>query len=579
MTGTGGMTMRWKRVAGIMVAAAAAGILVFAFRGPHLRPGSILLVEIGGDIPEAPPSLSPLIALIEKPVPTMLDKVMTFRKARQDSRVEAVVLRITRCNFGLAKAQELRDAIRDYTKSGKPIAAYIELEGGGNIEYYIASACDKVYLAESSMLGLSGLSSFSFFLGGVWDKVHVDIQVDKIKEYKSAGDMIGAREMSPELRQMLESILDSEYEQVLSGIAESRGMDKSRVEEIVNSYYIFPDKYVEAGIVDGVKYLDQVLEEYRSSKRLKPEVVKEEEYAKIDPGRLGINQGPKVAVVHGVGNIMTRDPGGFPLRGELMTSERMVKELMELAEDDSIKAVIFRIDSGGGSALASDLIWRATQKVREKKPFVVSMSDVAGSGGYYIACGADRIVAHPGTITGSIGVVTAHLGVGRLLEKMGVNTVTLSRGAYGDIGDWTRPMNPDEREKTRSKMTEVYKMFTGKVSKGRGLAKDRVNEIGRGRVWTGAQAREIGLVDETGGYIKAVEIVKDRLGVPEDKDVELVYKRPPVTIWQVLLGRGTEVYMKMLLTKEERDMVAFLRDMKIYRQGEPLLLMPMMRVY
>jgi protease-4 len=355
-------------------------------------------------------------------------------------------------------------------------------------------------------------------------------------------------------------------------------MEKTRVEEIVNELYMFPDKYVEAGLVDGTKYLDEVLEEFKSSRNLKAEVVTEKEYAKIEPSRLGINRGPEVAVIYGVGNIVTGDPGGQPFSGDLMGSDRMVKELLEAAEDDSVKAVIFRIDSGGGSALASDLIWRATQKIREKKPFVVSMSDVAGSGGYYIACGADKIVAQSGTITGSIGVLTAHLGLGRLLKKIGVNTVTLSRGRFGDFGDWTRSLTPDERDKTRTGIQEIYEMFTGKVSQGRGLSKEQVNEIGRGRVWTGAQAKDIGLIDETGGIMTAVKLVKEKLGVPEDKDVELVYKRPPMTIWQFLLGRGTEVLMQILLTEEEQEVLNYSRSIRFYREHEPLFLMPIIKI-
>ncbi len=568
--------MKRKRLIVILVVVAGISFSILALKTPRLSSDSVLLMEIGGDIPEAPPAWSPIMALIEKPLPIMLDKIMALRKAKVDSHVKAVVLKITPCSFGLAKAQELRDAINDYRESKKPIAAY--LEGGGNLEYYIACACEDVYIAESSMLGLNGLASRSIFLGGIWEKIYVDMEVDKIKEYKSAGDMLGAKDMSPELREMLDSLLDSEYEQLLSGIAEARGMDKSEVEGIVDELYMFPDKYLEAGLVDGIKYLDEVLEEFKSSGNSKAKVVTEKEYAKIEPSRLGINRGPKVAVVYGVGNIVTGDPGGQPFSGDVMGSDRMVKELKKVAEDDSVKAVIFRIDSGGGSALASDLIWRATQRIREKKPFVVSMSDVAGSGGYYIACGADKIVAQPGTITGSIGVLTSHLGLGRLLKKIGVNTVTLSRGRFGDYGDWTRSLTPGERDKTRSWIQEIYEMFTGKVSQGRGLSKDQVKEIGRGRVWTGAQAKGIGLIDETGGIMTAVKLVKENLGVPEDKDVKLVYKRPPMTMWQFILGRGSDVFMQTLLTKDEQEFLKYSRSMSLYREHEPLFLMPTIRI-
>jgi len=557
----------WAAVLALIVLVSAA----LALRPKSIGHHSVLLFEVGGDIPEQTP-WNPLFALFEKPPLTVLDKVMALRKAGHDSRIQAVVVRITDFDFGMGKTQEFRQAILDYKRSKKPIVAYLELEGGGNLEYYLATACDQIYVSEESFLGLNGLSSFHFFLGGVWDKLYLDLQVDQIKEYKSAADMLARQDMSEANREVANSILDSLNAQFLGDMARDRGKKPEEARAMVDGFWMIPERYREAGWVDGIKYLDEVLDLFKKDSG-PVRVVREDEYDQQDPVGLGINRGPKVKVVFGVGNIVMGDPGGRPFGGQIMGSDRMVKELLEAAEDDSIKAVIFRIDSGGGSALASDLIWRATQKVREKKPLVVSMSDVAGSGGYYIACGADAIVAEPATITGSIGVFTAHLSLCRLLEKAAIGTALLTRGPYADYRRISRPLSEAGREKARASIAAIYDIFTRKVGQGRGLKQERVNEIGRGRIWTGAQAKELGLVDELGGMIQAKELVKQRLGVAPDKDVELIWKRPPVSLWKILTGKVEEAAFQAFFTPEEIELLTWLRLPGLWRAGEPLALM------
>jgi len=398
-----------KRTKAVLIVVMALAVCGFTgLTGPLAPSGSVLVVDLGGDIRETHP-WSPLMSFLGGETPrTVLDKVAALDKAAEDGRIAGVVVRIWDAGYSMGKAQEFRSAILRYKEtSGKPIYACLELEGGGNLEYYIASACDRVYLSPASTLGLSGLSMSRFYLGGLWEKIYLEVQVQQIAEYKSAADMMGRKDMSEAERRMDNAVLDSLYNLFLADMAHARGVDRSEVERWVDRAWGIPEKYEEAGAVDGIAYLSEVTSLF--PKGSKAAVVSEKDYLEpySRPGRG--KRRPRLAVVYAVGNIVSGDQPEVPfMPRSFIASNPMVKELERAAEDDSIDAVILRVDSGGGSALASDLIWRATQKIRAKKPLVVSMSDVAGSGGYYISCGADRIVAQPGTITGSIGILTAH---------------------------------------------------------------------------------------------------------------------------------------------------------------------------
>ena len=541
------------------------------FRSQKLLQNSILLMEIAGEVPETVP-YNPLWGFFEPPPITLLDKVMLLRKARVDKKVKAVVVAIRDNSLGFGKAEELRQAILSYRKSGKPAVCYLELEGDADLSYYLAGACDRIYLAPASFMNLNGLDSTYYFLGGFFNKLKVKVQVAKVREYKTFGDMLAGREMSPWHREMAESILNDLFSQYLSGVAQARNKSQEQIQELVNQYLVLPEKYLGAGLIDGVKYLDEILKELDPKEELK--LVKEREYLSYPAKYLGINTGPKVAVVFGVGSIVNREPGNQPFTASIMSAERMVKELERLAEDDSVKAVIFRIDSGGGSALASDLIWRATQKLRQKKPLVVSMSDVAGSGGYYIACGADKIVAQPGTLTGSIGVVTAHFGLEELLGWLNLGVENLKRGEYADFDRLNHSWSPAEQEKAQQTVEGLYQLFLERVHQGRGLDKEEIDRIARGRVWTGRQAKELGLVDELGGFDKAVQLVKEMLGV---KEVKLVYKKKPISFWKLLFGRAQDEFMKMTFGKFSRDLKK-IRQAGLFSEGENLFLSPEIEV-
>ena len=541
-------------------------------RGPLVKKDSVLVLDLGGDIQETAP-WNPLMSLLGEPRLTVLDKLVCLERAARDKRIKAVVVRITRAGYSMAKAQEFRDAIERFKKdSDKPIQAYLELEGGGNLEYYLATSCDRVYISPASTLGLTGLATFRFYLGGLWEKIYVDMQVDQIKEYKSAADMLGRKSMSDAEREVTNSILDSIYGQFLAAVAEGRGVSREEAGAWVDAAWFIPEKYEEAGAIHGVKYLNELVAELGGAKDTP--AVMDKAYLRESSDKFS-KRGPKVAVVYGVGSIVTGEAPAGPFgRGNIIASGPMAKKLIKAMKDDSIDAVIYRVDSGGGSALASDLIWKATQRVKEKKPIVVSMSDVAGSGGYYISCGASSIVAQPGTITGSIGILTAQISLGKLLDKIKVGTEMIGRGEFSEMGRLDRRATDAEMKKTHDTIASIYDLFLTRVGSGRSMKNHDVNAIGRGRIWTGEQALENGLVDKLGGFEEAIEEVKRLLDVDPEKQVELVYGHEPVTLWKLLTGRVEEQVEASLLMPHEREIIRALRANGMWEPGAPLALMP-----
>jgi protease IV len=553
------------RVSAILVVLLFLGLT--AGIGPQ-TPSGVLVLDLGGDIPEVMP-WNPIMALFTEPKPTVLDKIVALREAAREDRIKGVVVRITTIGYSFGKAQEFREAILRYKKkTGKPVFAYLELEGGGNIEYYLATACDKIYLSPASSMLLNGLAMSRFYLGGLWPKIYVDMQVDKIKEYKTFGDMIGGKEMSEYEREMNNAILDSLYDQFLTDIASGRWTDKAKVKTWIDAAWMTSKEYLDAGAIDGTGYEDEIV------KKIGGNALPEKEFLSMLTLRKPKVPGKRVAVVFASGNIVSGDePTGPFQQGAVIASNPMVKKLEKALKDQSIEAVILRVDSGGGSALASDLIWEATQRVKAQKPIVVSMADVAGSGGYYIACGASSIVAQPATITGSIGIVTAHPSIGRLLAKVGIATASMGRGEFADFGRMDRPMTEIELKKQHDSLQSLYDLFRSRVSAGRKLTLDRVNEIGRGRVWTGTQAKEIGLVDKLGGFEEAADEVKRLLKLPADAELTLVYGHERVTLWKLITGRVEESVVERALTRAEIDLVRELRFQGLWQPGQPLAVM------
>lgn len=484
---------------------------------PAIAGGSYLLLDIGGEYIDGPPE-DFIGRWFRGGNPTLLEMLTAIRNAQHDKRIVGVVARIRSLDIGWAKLQDLRDALVEYKQSNKPLIALVINEvGSANAEYFLATAADRIYLSPATTAPLSGLAAQALFLGGVWEKLDIDMHVEKIAEYKSMGEMIGSKEMSGPHRQMLNEMLDSLNAQFVGTIAQARKLDPAEVQRIIDSCPTSPAEYEAAKLADGVRHVQDLQDEIGEQ----VELVRTPKYLRIRPESLQLNQGPGIALVYGVGNVVSDDHNGTSR--DVLGPEGVGKSLRDAAKDESIEAIVFRVDSPGGSALGSELVWRAIVEAREKKPVIVSMSDVAASGGYYVAAGATKIVAQPTTLTGSIGVVFARPQIDRLMQRLGIASETITRGKHAADDSLLTPLTPETRARLVLEMRSIYDTFVDRVASGRSLTTERVDELGRGRVWTGIQAKENGLVDELGGLRTAVAVAKAEAGIGAATEVRLEY--------------------------------------------------------
>jgi protease IV len=558
-----------------LVVVVVIGSVILARREPHIAPGSFLEVEIGGDYSEAPPA-DLLGQLVGSQQHLLADLLLELRKAAADARLQGVIVKITPLDLEFAQVQEIRTALRALQAAGKRIIAWVSGEGdSGNREYYLASVANKVYFTENTLLPLLGLRATAVFLGGMWEKLGVDMQVEQIREYKTFGDLLARKTMSEAHREMTNSLLDSLQEQFTSDIAEARGLSPAQIQTLIDAPTLTADDFQRAGLIDGTRFYDDLLKELAPNTDRPVSTVSLDKYHRVRAASVGLIAGPKVAVVYGVGGV-TNGESGWSATGQSMGAETIAKALEDAAKDSTIEAIIFRIDSPGGSALASDIIWQAVVTAKKTKPVVVSMSGVAASGGYYVAAGATKIVAQPATLTGSIGIVFSLPNLQGLLDKIGVHTETLERGRYAQLLDPTRTWTEEERQQVQRLLETLYATFTRRVAEGRGLSVEEVDRIGRGRVWTGAQAVTRGLVDQLGGLETALRIAKEEAGIKAEKNVRLVFY-PKEQPWLELLLqrlRGQDV-LTPTLPGPVREVVRLLTPFVQQGRG-PLFVMPLL---
>jgi len=511
---------RWRRrlLWMLLIWVVVVGVSRLLNRTDPVEEGSIVLLDVGGEYHER--AADDLVSMVSGDSESSLfDVLLLIRDTAEDPNVDGLIVRIAGLDTGWGKAQELREALLRFRDSGKPLIAYLENEfSGSTLEYYLATAAEEIYVPPAGSALVNGLLAQYVFLGGLWEKLDVDMQVVKIREYKTAGDMLVNKEMSPAHREMADSLLDSIYGQVVRGVAAQREMSEDAVRAAFDRGPASADELIAAGLVDGAKFLDEIEDELGGE----AEVLFADDYA-LRRKRPEVKTAGRVAIVYGVGPIFTGagSEGVFDDQ-EGMASDTISDAFAEIADDDDIDAVVFRVDSPGGSALASDLIWRATQRAKAHKPVIVSMSDVAGSGGYYVAAGASRIVALPGTFTGSIGVVLSKPNISGLLAKLGVNAQTLQRGNNAALVSMTDSLTGAQLTRVKENMDSVYRRFVARVADGRAMDAAAVDEVGRGRVWTGEQAVEKGLVDQLGGLLSAINVAKEEAGIDPQSRVEIV---------------------------------------------------------
>lgn len=503
-------------------------IAIFAERmgRPGVQDNSVLVLNISGDLPDYVPE-EPLARAFGISQQQSFSSLLTqLRKAKVDNRIQAVLLDINFPGIGWGKADELRDAIADMRTSGKPVYAYLEI--GTNREYYIATAAEKIYLSPPGDLYINGFAAEAMFYKGSLDKLGVEADVIQIgPKYKNAPDRYTRKEMSDGQREVLNALLDEYFTRFTAAISESRKKSVDDVKALIDTAPFTAVQAKDQGLIDDSLYREQVDEALKSRLGYKADdklrTIRGSQYREIPSDSLGLNKGEKIAVIYASGAINVGRSTSGPINGEMVGSDTIVEAVNKAANDNSIKAIVLRVDSPGGSALASDLMWFALENAKAKKPLVVSMSDVAASGGYYIACNANKIVAEPSTVTGSIGLFLGKPVIKGLYNWLGVTNEYVMRGKNAGIFRETEHWTEAERAKMVEQANSIYyDTFVPKVAKGRGKDVEYINGIGQGRVWTGTQAKQNGLIDEFGGLEKAIEIAKQLANLPADKEVKRV---------------------------------------------------------
>ncbi len=506
---------------------------------PH-RSQSPLLLELDLTQPliEVEPE-DPMAKLRSRHRPRLRAILRTLYEAGSDPRVVGVIAKVGNPAMSLAQAQEIRDAVRAFAASGKPTFAWAETYGENtpaSVAYYLASSFGEVWLQPSGEVNLIGVAIETRFLRGLLDKLGVVPELGQRHEYKNAADRILRTEMTDAHREAYDRLAASAWEQIVAGVAESRGLTTDDVQAIADRAPLSSSDALAVGLVDHLGYRDEVYAAARrtasagggvsllfADKWSKPE----KPVAKV-VRQVRQRKSPAVALVEGHGGIVMGRTRRSP-QGPMAGSDTVAAHLRAAVRDDNVKAILFRVDSPGGSYVASDTIWREVVCAREAgKPVVVSMGAVAGSGGYFVACPADVIVAQPGTLTGSIGVFGGKAVISGLTDKVGLSYDSVQRGEHALMYSTHRPFGDTEIERLNAFLDAVYEDFVTKVGQARGMTRDAVHEVARGRVWTGADARENGLVDELGGLREAVRIARERAGLGADAPLRPAVSVPPL---------------------------------------------------
>src|SRR6201988_186122 len=588
MTGTRKAVLIIVGILGALVLVAFIGIALIwaAFRKsePPIRDNSVLTLRVAGALPDYSPD-DPFKRYFGGPDQSLSDLVMQFKKAKVDKRIKAILLDVNLSGVGWGKAEEIRDAIADFRSSGKPVYAYIEF--GLNKEYYIATACDKIIVPPPGELFINGLAADVMFFLGSLDKLGIYPDIYQIGKYKSAGDTFTQKQMTDAHREYINSLVDDLYNRYVNAIAQARHKSPEEVRALIDNAPYSATKAKEAGLIDETLYRDDAEKEfkkllgYKETDQFVP--VRSSDYRNVSPESLGLNQGERIAVIYASGDIGSGSSQNSPSGGQSIGSDTVAKALNDAAADKSLKAIVLRVDSPGGSGLASDVIWHAVEAANQKKPVVVSMSDVAASGGYYISASATKIIAQPSTITGSIGVVAGKPVMRGFYDWLGISNEYVLRGKNAGMFRETEKFSDDERAKFEEWIkTTYYNDFVPKVAKGRKKDPQYVDSVGQGRVWTGAQAKDRGLVDEYGGLDKAIEVAKQLANIPADKGVERVILPYPRTFLMGLFGGSDSTDMQVqqqravfaAMPEDARRALRYMQLMDKMKNGESMFLMP-----
>jgi len=529
-----------------------APLLLVLFSTSAFAAPKVAAIRLSGGLPESAGQVG-LFGDIEQ---NLYEFTARLDRAAQDDDVEAVLLRLRDVSLGRGKIEEVRAAIERVQREGKPVIA--QLESGMMADYLIASACDEIIMPESGVLIIPGIRTEVTYYKGLFDKLGIEADMMHVGDYKGAAEPYTRTGMSPAVRKQFDLLVDDLYAQMIEMIATDRELPRGRVKEMIDQGLFASPAAKKAGLIDKVAYSDQI-PSYLADKLDDREVEIVANYGRIPvdvdfSGMLGMvkmfemllgneptvraGRGKKVAVVYAVGAIMSGESSASLFGESTLGSDTVIAALRQANKDDSVAAIVLRIDSPGGSALASDLIWRAIQEI--EKPVIASMGDTAASGGYYIAMGCDAIIAEPGCITGSIGVVGGKFAIKGAYDKIGLNTDVISRGQNSGMLSMEQKFTETERAAFKGMMEETYRQFVSKAAAGRDMEVAAIEKLAGGRIWTGKQAAKNGLVDEVGTLRDAIKYAKSKGGIPSDEKAEILFLPKPKSILDLLLEEESD---------------------------------------
>jgi protease-4 len=538
---------------------------------PTVADNSTLILKLSGDLPEKPPLEIPLPFLQDRTTLTVENVWSMLRRAASDSRIKAVIFAPDGASVGWAKMQEIHHDLQEFRKSGKPLYAF--LKSPSTREYYMATACSRIYMEPVDTLNLKGIGLELMYFKNTLDKLGVQVDVEHAGKYKDFGDMFTKTSMSPETKEVMNSIADDIYGDLVNTIAKGRGKDAATIRATIDNGPFLSTQALAAGLVDELRFEDEMQGELKSA--LHQTALKKilaRDYSSVpDTNPAGSD---RVAFVVAEGSITRGDPDSSSDNG--LESEQFVKLLSRVGNDSGIKGVIVRIDSPGGEVTASNEMWRAMNELRKRKAVVISMSDAAASGGYYMAMSGDPIVAYPATETGSIGVVFGKPNLHGLYDKIGITKDSVSRGRFAMIDSDYQSLSDAGRQKLREGIDADYQDFVAKVAAARRKAPTDIEPVAQGRVWLGDQAKEHGLVDELGGIDQAIEMVKRKAGLPVTAKVSLALYPGRRNLFD-LLFKSSDSQAEALMSRAGLDSLrAAWRDdrLRVWMRGGMLRMMP-----
>ncbi len=525
--------MSWGERRAIVIGAVILFVVAFVWflwSPARLASNSVLVVDAAGQINEQR-SLD-LLHAFNGYQPVLHDYLDAIDAAARDPRISGIVVRVAPLQTGWAKIEEIRSHLIAFQKSGKPSICYLGYDGVGNPEYFLATGCSQIWLVPTVQVGIRGMMAETLFLRGTLDKLKIVPQYYHIAQYKTAANTYTEKKFTPAHKEEVESLLHSIYKEYIAGVASARHIAPAQFEQAVERGPLLTRDAIGSRVVDRLGYWDQVRSYFsRGGRRWNP--ISIEQYRQYIPD----SSGPTIAIVHATGDIVSGSSQDSPTGGFIMGGDTVASELREVRQNPSVRAIVLRIDSGGGSVAGSEVIRREVELANDVKPVVVSMSDVAASGGYWIATPAREIVADPDTITGSIGVLIGKFNVSGLYAMLGMSTDYVSTSANATIFSDQQNFTPDQQALIQKSLNETYAEFTGGVARGRHMSVEAVDKIAKGRVWSGLQAKQLGLVDQLGGIDTAIQAAKQLAHIPASASVHIVRYPRQKTFWQLLLER------------------------------------------